>query len=117
MGAFADLIASGVYKRFVRHQWGIYPGEGPLYEEPEITPLPGSKLKLVDVLRVTVVDDVGIGTGNFYWYIYLYDFVKTGEKIRNVQTIYKDTNIAAENVYFDDTLDEKLGGEKQNLGG
>lgn len=117
MGAFADYIASGVYKRFVRHQAGIDANNQPVYDEPDFTPIAGSTTKLWNVLRVTVVDDIGMGLGQFYYYFNLYDFTKTGEKKKSVQTIYKDTDIAAENVYFDDTLDEKLGGEKQNLGG
>lgn len=118
MGYFANYIASGKYKRFVRHQWGYYPGEGPLYNEPEFAPLPNSDTKLWNVLRVTVVDDVGLIGSNFYYYFYLYDFTKNREVVRKKQVIYRSTSGGMTgNAYYDDMLEEKLGGKKEVLGG
>ena len=44
MGYFASLIESRKYKRWKRHRWAIHPNDGPLYDEPEISAMPGSKI-------------------------------------------------------------------------
>lgn len=116
MGYYGDLIQSKKYKRWKRHQAAIYQGQ-PLYDEPEITPLPGSEIKYRDLLRIYVVDDIGAVGYNFYWNIYLYNFVKEGKVITKTQYIIKKGgNDDNKTVYFDTGLDEKLGGEKQKTG-
>lgn len=116
MGYYATLIASGKYKRWKRHQWGY--NHGPLYDEPEITPLTGSNIKFNNILRVKVVDDVGAIGHDVYWYIYLYDFIKEGKVIEKTQYIIDEGGKdVKKTVYYDEALDEKLGGEKQKTGG
>ena len=118
MGYYASLIQNKKYKRWKRHQMGIDVHDNPIYDEPEISPLPGSTIKYRDMLRIEVIDDVGLVGHNFYWYIHLYDFVKEGKVITQTQYIVnKGDEDAKKTVYYDEGLDEKLGGEKQKTGG
>lgn len=118
MGYYGSLIQNRKYKRWKRHQMGIDGGNNPVYDEPEIMPLQNSEIKYHDLLRIEVIDDVGLVGHNFYWYIYLYDFIKENKVIQKEQYIVKKgDDYDKKTVYYDKGLDEKLGGEKQKAGG
>ena len=115
MGAFQTYIHSGKYK-----VWKdvIAVPQGYIMRASEIKPVPGSKIKIFDILELTVIDDIGAtGTEGFVQYFYLYDFEKFGV-VRN-KYIYKEAKKGERrgNKFYDSSLEEVLGGMKQRLGG
>lgn len=110
-----DVCPNGKYKLW--KPWNV----GDYYhtvEQPQISPMPYSEIKLNDIMRVTIIDDIGVLGGNITMTFYLYDFIKEGRVLENIQYIIeksKDYNNST--VYYDEGLKEKLGGEKERIGG
>ena len=105
---------SGRYKLWKRVR--LTSKRGGIYRESEITPVSGSTPKLADILELTVVDDTPLGVGNFVWRFYLYDFEKRGQTRNRYVYKKKKNNIFIGNKFYDDSLEERLGGERQTLG-
>lgn len=114
MGAFQTYIMSGRYKLWKDVR--LTSLQGGIYERSQIKPVAGSKIKLVDVLALQVVDDTPLGVGNFTWYFSLYDFEKYGQT--RTRTVYRrDIRSSFKaNKFYDSSLEEKLGGYNQTLG-
>lgn len=114
MGAFQTYIMSGRYKLWKDVR--LTSLRGGIYRTSEIKPVAGSKLKLVDVLALQVVDDTPLGVGNFTWYFSLYDFEKHGQTRTKVAYRRREANSFSRNKFYDSSLDDFLGGYKQTLG-
>lgn len=86
---------------------------------PQISPIPGSIIKRVDIMTVKIIDDIGVyGGGSITMVYYLYDFIKEGKIIEQTQYIVdKSKDSDDKTVYFDEGLEEKLGGKKEKIGG
>jgi len=115
MGGLATYIASGKYKVW-KDVVFTKPNAGVIYPESEIKPVAGSKIKLFDILRVKVVDDAGIGVGTFYQDFYLYDFEKYGTIKTKYVVRRQRSSVFISNKFYDPTLEDKLGGDRQTLG-
>ena len=115
MGALKTYIASGKYKVWQDVVWQGS-NSGIIMPTSEIKPIPGSKIKLFDILRVTIVDDVGIGIGKFNQYFYLYDFEKYGAVHTKYSYRRPYRGSFTGNRFYDSSLEGKLGGDRQTLG-
>ena len=115
MGALSTYIASGMYKVWQDVVW-TGSNSGVILPSSEISPIPGSKVKLRDILKVTVIDDAGIGVGSFIQYFYLYDFEKYGIIKTRYSVRKADRGSFIGNKFYDSSLEGKLGGERQTLG-
>ena len=110
MGAFNNYILSGKYKL-----WKIENNPG---KPGVISPRKTDKVEPVAILDITVVDGVPPYSQNYHWYVYLYDFVKYGKTTKKIQYIKpSDTSLTNLNPFYDPSLEERLGGTKERLGG
>lgn len=116
MGAFETYIHSGKYKLWKAVRVAIHPSLGPVYRPSEIKPVGGSRVKLVDTLDLYVVDDTPLGVGNFHWYFSLCDFEKLGRTRDKVTYRRQQSNSYSRNKFYDESLEDKLGGFEQTLG-
>lgn len=109
-----DVSRNGSYK--IWKTWH----EGDYYHSfipPQISPMPNSEIKLSDVMIVNIIDDIGVYGGGITMVYYLYDFIKTGRKKVKKQTIIRKKKGYISDVFYDYSLEEKLGGQKEILGG
>lgn len=110
MGAFNDYIVSGKYKL-----WKIDNNPG---KATVISPRPTDKVEPYAILDIKFFYGVPPQVEWFHWYVYLYDFVKRGKKIKKTQYITtKSRSLTKANPYWDPSLEERLGGTKERLGG
>lgn len=110
MGAFNDYIVSGKYKL-----WKIDNNPG---KTTVISPRPTDDVEPYAILDITVLEGNPPNWNRYHWYIYLYDFVKRGKKIKKTQYITaKNRSLTKANPYWDPSLEERLGGTKERLGG
>ena len=110
-----DVCSGGRYKRWKPWSMGDYYHT---IAPAEITPMPGSIIRLNDVMTVNIVDDIGVyGGGGITMVYYLYDFIKEGRVTTKEQYIIKKEKDVNKTVYYDEGLDEKLGGDKEKIGG
>ena len=116
MGAFETYIYSGRYKLWKDVQLAVKDGYGPVYRSSEIRPIAGSKIKLIDTIALKVVDDTHLGVGGFTWYFSLYDFEKYGATRTKYSYRGDKSKSFKANKFYDDSLEEKLGGFVQTLG-
>ena len=68
-------------------------------------------------MTVKIVDDIGVYGGPITMTYYIYDFIKEGEVIEREQYFIKKDKEYNKTVYFDEGLEEKLGGKKEKIGG
>ena len=110
-----DVYAGGKYKLWKPWSMGDYYHT---VEQPQISPLPGSSIKLNDIMVVKIIDDIGVYGGTVTMVYYLYDFIKEGKVIERTQYIIgRGEDMEDKTVFFDEGLEEKLGGQKEKIGG